>query len=374
MLLAKTLLVAGVLAAAALNSPSTAAGARSLREPTLDPTHVALERAVRNLVREGAPGALAVVRTRSGIRGAASGLARRRPRIAMATADRFQVGSITKTFVATVVLKLVAKGKLRLDDPIKRWLPGLVPNGRAITIRELLDHTSGLFDYVDDKPFVRALIAHPARFRPPRTLVAVATSHPSLFPPGQGWWYSNTNYILLGLIAEAAGGTTIEAQLEQRLFRPLHLDGTSLPRKRAIEGSHADGYIGSASVPRLRHLFDATAVESPSVPWTAGGILSTGEDVTRFYAALLGGRLLPARLLAAMKRPVPGSHYLGATRPSYGLGLAHVITSCGPAYGHEGIATGYRTIAYARPDGSRVALVVGPEQVGSADRGLVAEG
>jgi D-alanyl-D-alanine carboxypeptidase len=352
------LFVAGALAAAALSSPPTAAGARSLRESAPASTYPALEQVVRGLVREGAPGALVVVRTRSGIRRAASGLASRRPRIAMAAADRFQVGSITKTFVATAVLQLVAEGRLRLDDPVERWLPGLVPNGRAITIRELLNHTSGLFDYVDDKPFVRALIAHPARFWPPRRLVAVATSHPPLFPPGQGWWYSNTNYITLGLIAEAAGGTTIEGQLKQRLFRPLHLSETSLPSKPGIEGRHAHGYIGFATVPRLRRLFDATSAESPSVPWTAGGIVSTGEDVTRFYAALLGGRLLPARLLAAMKRPVPGSHYLGATRPSYGLGLAEMTTSCGRVYGHEGIATGYRTIAYARPDGSRVALVM----------------
>jgi D-alanyl-D-alanine carboxypeptidase len=352
------LFVAGALAAAALSSPPTAAGARSLRESAPASTYPALEQVVRGLVREGAPGALVVVRTRSGIRRAASGLASRRPRIAMAAADRFQVGSITKTFVATAVLQLVAEGRLRLDDPVERWLPGLVPNGRAITIRELLNHTSGLFDYVDDKPFVRALIAHPARFWPPRRLVAVATSHPPLFPPGQGWWYSNTNYITLGLIAEAAGGTTIEGQLKQRLFRPLHLSETSLPSKPGIEGRHAHGYIGFATVPRLRRLFDATSAESPSVPWTAGGIVSTGEDVTRFYAALLGGHLLPARLLAAMKRPVPGSHYLGATRPSYGLGLAEMTTSCGRVYGHEGIATGYRTIAYARPDGSRVALVM----------------
>jgi D-alanyl-D-alanine carboxypeptidase len=358
MLFAKTLLVAGVFAAAALSSPSTAAGARSPLDSAPASTSPALEQVARELVREGAPGALVVVRTRSGIRGAASGFASLRPPIAMTTTDRFQVGSVTKTFVATAVLQLVTEGKLRLDDPVERWLRGLVPDGRAITIRELLDHTSGLFDYVDDKPFVRALIAHPARFRPPRRLVAVAVSHPPLFPPGQGWWYSNTNYILLGLIAEAAGGTTIQRQLEQRLFRPLHLRETSLPSKPGIEGRLAHGYIGSASVPRLRRLFDATSAESPSVPWTAGGIVSTGEDVTRFYAALLEGRLLPTRLLAAMKRPVPGSHYLGATSPSYGLGLAEVTTSCGRVYGHEGIGTGYRTIAYARPNGSRVALVM----------------
>jgi D-alanyl-D-alanine carboxypeptidase len=133
--------------------------------------------------------------------------------------------------------------------------------------------------------------------------------------------------------------------------------------------------IGFASVPRLRRLFDATSVESPSVPWTAGGIDSTGEDVTHFLAALLGGRLLPARLLAAMKRPVPGSHYLGATRPSYGLGLAEVTTPCGRVYGHEAIATGYRTIAYARPNGSRVALVminVDETQVPESDLELAA--
>jgi D-alanyl-D-alanine carboxypeptidase len=358
MLFAKMLFVSGVIAAAALSSPAPAAGQRAVRDQVPARTHAALEQVVRQLVGEGAPGALVVVRTQSGIDGAASGLASQRPRIAMTTDDRFRVGSITKTFIATVVLHLAAEGKLRLSDPVEHWLPGLVPDGAAITVHDLLDHTSGLFDYTDDQAFVRTLIAHPLRYWAPRRLVAVATSHPPLFPPGHGWWYSNTNYILLGLIAEAAGATPIERQLQQELFRPLYLTGTSLPSTPRIQGRHAHGYIGFATVPRLHHLFDATTVESPSVPWTAGGIVSTGKDVTRFYSDLLRGYLVPAPLLAAMKRLVPDSHYLGATSPSYGLGLAHVITPCGPAYGHEGIATGYRTIAYARPDGSRVALVM----------------
>ena len=146
MFLAKMFLVAGTIAAALLTS-APAVTTEQIPERPPSATSPALRQIVRQLVRDGAPGALAVVRTPLGIRRAQAGLARRRPRTAMVATDRFRVASITKTFVATVVLQLVAEGKLGLDDPVERWLPGLVPNGRAITIRELLDHTSGLFNY-----------------------------------------------------------------------------------------------------------------------------------------------------------------------------------------------------------------------------------
>jgi D-alanyl-D-alanine carboxypeptidase len=348
MFLAKMLLVAGTIAAALLTS-APAVSREQIPERQPSATSPALRQIVRQLVRDGAPGALAVVRTPLGIRRAQAGLARRRPRTAMAATDRFRVASITKTFVATVVLQLVAEGKLGLDDPVERWLPGLVPNGRAITIRELLDHTSGLFDYFGDKGFVRAVVAQPGRIWPRRRLVAIAASHPPLFPPGRDWSYSNTNYILLGLVVEAAGGTPLDQQLQQRFFDPLGLTATSFPTGARIDGAHAHGYVGFATLPRLRSLLDTSPV-SPSLAWAAGAIVSTGDDVTSFYAALLGGRLLPPDLLAAMETPAPGVHY--------GLGLLETDTPCGPAYGHEGDLLGYRSFVYAHPDGTRVALVM----------------
>jgi D-alanyl-D-alanine carboxypeptidase len=145
-------------------------------------------------------------------------------------------------------------------------------------------------------------------------------------------------------------GTSIERQLDERLFRPLRLSATSFPTGAGIDGAHAHGYIGSATLPRFRSLFDATTVVSPSVGWAAGAVVSNAGEVTRFYAALLSGRLLPPRLLAEMKRPSGGAHY--------GLGLMEAETPCGRAYGYQGVGPGYRTVVYGRPDGSRVALVM----------------
>jgi D-alanyl-D-alanine carboxypeptidase len=348
MFFVKMFLVTGVLAASQLMA-APPAGVERIPEHPRPATSPTLQHVVRQLVRDGAPGALVVVRSASGLRRAQAGLARRRPRIAIAATDRFRVASITKTFVATVVLQLVAEGKLHLDDTVERWLPRLVPNGEAITIRELLNHTSGLFDYLDDSGFARAVVAHPGRAWQPRQLVATATSHPPLFPPGGGWSYSNTNYILLGLVVETVSGATIAQQLQQRVFQPLELTATSFPSDTRIDGAHADGYVGFATLPRLRSLVD-TSIVSPSLGWAAGGIVSTGDDVTSFYAALLGGRLLPPSLLTAMKTPVPGFHY--------GFGLLQVNTRCGSVYGHEGDLLGYRTVLYSRPDGSRVGLVM----------------
>jgi D-alanyl-D-alanine carboxypeptidase len=348
MFLAKMFLAAGTIAAALLTS-APAVSTEQIPERPSSATSPALRQIVRQLVRDGAPGALAVVRTPLGIRRAQAGLARRRPRTAMAATDRFRIASITKTFVATVVLQLVAEGKLSLDDPVERWLPGLLPNAGSIEIRELLNHTSGLFDYLDDKGFVQAVLAQPGRIWPPRKLVAIATAHPPLFPPGSDWSYSNTNYILLGLMIEAAVGTPLGQQLQQRFFDPLGLTETSFPTRARIDGAHAHGYVGFATLPRLRSLLDTSPV-SPSLAWAAGAIVSTGDDVTSFYAALLGGRLLPPELLDAMKTPAPGVHY--------GLGLLETDTPCGQAYGHEGDLLGHRSFVYARPDGTRVALVM----------------
>jgi D-alanyl-D-alanine carboxypeptidase len=182
-----------------------------------------VQRIVGRLVAAGAPGAVAVVRTPTGTRRAAAGFARLRPRARMRATDRFRVASITKPFVATVVLQLAAQGRLRLDDPVERWRPGLIPGGKTTTLRQLLGHTSGLFDYDDDRAWVRKRIANPDREWSPRELVAIATSHAPLFAPGTKWSYSNTNYVVLGLVVEAATARTLGRELQERIFSRLRL-------------------------------------------------------------------------------------------------------------------------------------------------------
>lgn len=270
----------------------------------------------------------------------------------MRAADRFRIGSLTKTFVATVVLQLVGEGRLSLDDSVERWLPGLVPNGDRITIRELLNHTSGLFDFTDDKAWVSTVIANPARDWPPRDLVAVAMAHPPMFAPGTAWWYSNTNYILAGLVVEQVTGTTLEQQLRKRIFEPLGLEATLLPTAPQIEGAHAHGYVGFATVPSLNAgtYLDATSLASPSIAWAAGGIVSNADDVTRFFSALLTDRLLRPDLLAQMRTV--------ATTSQYGLGLWFLHPRCGAAYGHFGDTPGYRNEVIASPDGRRAVEVM----------------
>jgi D-alanyl-D-alanine carboxypeptidase len=164
--------------------------------------------------------------------------------------DRFRIGSVTKSFVATVVLQLVGEGRLGLDDPLERWLPGAVPGGERITIRQLLNHTSGLYNYTDAllgpllaKPTRQAYQQLAARSFAPRALVAMATRHRPLFPPGTRFAYSNTNYILLDLVVERVTGARLAAQLHRRIVQPLGLEATELPgTQRRIRGGHAHGY------------------------------------------------------------------------------------------------------------------------------------
>ena len=152
---------------------------------------------------------------------------------------------MTKTFVATVVLQLVGEGKAQLSDPVEHWVPGLVPQGRAITLRQLLNHTSGLYDYTDDPAYTRSRIANPRRVWQPRQLVTIAVRHKPLFRPGSDWAYSNTNYVLLGLVAEAVTSRSLVDELRSRIFRPLGLSSTAYPLGTTLGGRVVHGYVRS---------------------------------------------------------------------------------------------------------------------------------
>ena len=316
------------------------------------PDDARLQALLDELVVDGAPGVLALVD--DGGPGpawtGASGQARMDPRVALYVSARFRVGSITKTMVATVVLQLVGEGTLRLDDSVERWLPGLVPNGSAITVRQLLNHTSGIYDYTDDPAFLTAVLADPTQIRSPQSLVAAATAHPPLFPPGTSWSYSNTNYILVGLIIRAATGRSPQSELRDRIFTRLGLHGTSFPvTDRGIAGYHADGYLlpGNPFLPTGQPL-DVTTLISPSWVWTAGAVISTAADLAKFYSALFRGRLLSPALLAQMETTVPVNPVSG-----YGLGVFSTRTVCGTVWGHNGTDLGYTSVALNTRDGRR---------------------
>jgi D-alanyl-D-alanine carboxypeptidase len=308
---------------------------------------------VRRLVAARAPGALAFVRTPGGTTGVAAGFADLATRTPMHATDGFRIASVTKTFVATVVLELEAEGRLDIDEPVERRLSGLVPNGSAITIRELLNHTSGLFDYTEDEGHTQMVIADPERRWSPHELLSVAFAHPPLFEPGTSWFYSNTNYVVLGLLVEAVTGRPLEQEVQARIIDPLRLRATWFDVDPVIHDPFAHGYVGPhPGLPiAAGTLLDITALLNPSFGWGAGNMSSNASDVTRFFVALLRGRLLPPPQLAEM---TTGS----AANSNYGLGLKKMYTSCGIAYGHEGDFPGYRNAVWAKPDGRRVADVM----------------
>jgi D-alanyl-D-alanine carboxypeptidase len=298
------------------------------------------------VVAAGSPGALVLIDDGASRREAASGLAVLEGRVPLRVNDRFRAGSITKTFVAVVALQLVAEHRLRLGDTVERWLPGLVPGGNRITVRELLGHTSGLADYASDAGFLRRTLNEPRRRWQPRELVRVALAAGAVARPGDRFAYASTNYVLLGLVVERVTGTTIERQLRRTILSPLGLRDTSFASGPRIPGRHAHGYAPSEHdgiINKLATVRDRSTA-SASWAWAAGAIVSTAPDLSRFFGVLLRGRLLPARLLTLM-RPPPGA--------PYGLGLAPFRTPCGTAVGHTGNLLGTISAVWSTPDGRR---------------------
>src|SRR3954469_12313847 len=201
-------LAAATLAAATMAATASAAPDR--------PDRAKLQHALDAVVSSGAPGGIALVRAGRRSVQLVSGYERLATKKPMRGRDRFRVGSVTKTFVATVVLQLAGEGTLTLDDTVERWLPGLVPGGADISIRQLLNHTSGLGDYADDA-FAKRVLDAPGRVWAPSELIAVGTSHPPPFGPGAGLAYSSTGYIVLGLIVEKATGKQLSIELRRRI-------------------------------------------------------------------------------------------------------------------------------------------------------------
>ena len=305
---------------------------------------VDLGQLARSLVRAGAPGALVYVRTPTAARAGVAGFSDLSARATMRARDRWYIASLTKAFTSTVVLQLEAEGKLDIDDPVARWLSGVVPDGDAITLRELMNHTGGLYNYTDDRDWFENVLAQPARTWTPLELLHIGVAHGLLFPPGTEMAYSNTGYILLGLVVEAVTRNALADELQRRIFTPLALTSTSLAQTIALTPDFVHGYFGDPAL-------DLTPVLNPSWAWAAGGLVSSARDVTTFYRALLAGRLLPRAQLTEMKTSPPAAQ-------TYGLGIYPTPTSCGRAWGHDGDFLGWRTEVLATANGKRQAVVM----------------
>jgi len=328
-------------AAASSGTPSTGAQLRLLSGKVL---------------ASGSPGYLARVDDSRHVTSTAVGLADLATRRPLRSTDQFEIGSNTKVFTSTLALQLVGRGQLSLDDSVEKHLPGVVPGGKDITVRMLLQHTSGLFNYTADPAWQKAADAHPDQLYTPEQLVAIAMKHKPDFAPGTSWNYSNTNYILIGMIVEKVSGHTLADLVDHRIARPLGLTHTYLVKTVApyTGPGYAHGYTVRFKGSRPTYQ-DMSKNAIGGWGGAAGAIVSTPEELARFFSALMRGKLLPPAQLAEMKHTVP----LPKSFPfagGYGLGLMKIDSPCGTVWGHGGDTFGHHSTAVVSADGRRTAI------------------
>jgi D-alanyl-D-alanine carboxypeptidase len=309
----------------------------------------------------GTPGATAFVTMPDGTTWmGAAGLSNLQARTAMKASDRFNIASITKGFVATVVLQLVREGKLSLNDTLGKWLPSIansIPNGRQITVLQLLAHTSGINDYFEEG-LLRDLAANPSLGLKSWTLQELLSRYiygkPAKFPPSKGYYYSNTNYFLLGKIIETATHTSLAEQFQSRIFEPLGMTDSFYTNPTQVPGGITHGYVEVNNDGKidLNVDIDSTRINLLGIQGPAGGIVSTAADLDRFTRTLLDGELLP-----------PGSFKQMVTEayPGTGIGLG---IACGllpngePVLGASGGGLGWAgKIAYLPQSGITVSVL-----------------
>ncbi|MFG1784439.1 serine hydrolase domain-containing protein [Rhodococcus oryzae] len=318
------------------------------------PNRAAVQADLDDLVRSTVGGAVATLSVPGETVELRSGVGDRITAEQIPDGAQVRIGSVTKTFVASIVMQLVDEGKIELDAPIDRYLPGaLVAEGvdpGAITVRQLLQHTSGLPEYSDDPRITQTYLGSGEQFTR-QDLLAMAMAHPAQFRAGERMKYTNTNYLVNGMLVEKVTGNTVEDELASRITGPLGLTDTYLPGtgEKQIRGRHPSGYEADGDT-----IVEMTATE-PSGPWAAGAMVSSGADLTAFLRALVEGRLTSETSWEAMTSTVP----MDQPGMSYGLGLMSAKLSCGKVFwGHSGDIPGFHTLSGATEDGRAAAITV----------------
>ncbi|MEU9720009.1 serine hydrolase domain-containing protein [Streptomyces sp. NPDC047976] len=345
-------LSAAALAAAALGAllpPAQAAGA----PPGPQHPDERLQRQLDRLVAQddGPPGVIAVLtrgdRTRVYTAGVGDIATGRPPHLD----DHMRIASIAKAFSGAVALRLVDQGALSLDDTIGDLLPAQPEAWHAVTLRQLLQHTSGLPDFSAAPAFLRILQADPRHVFDPRTLLDFVAREPLLFVPGSLYEYSNSDNIAGALMAEAATGRRYEDLLKDLVYRPLGLRRTSLPLGYRLPRPFLHGYdVSPPAAPE-----DVSEAVGTSGVWASGGIVSTPRELGAFIRAYGGPGLLSEKTRAEQLafRPGDSSEPAGPGTNAAGLALFQYTTRCGVLYGHTGNFPGYTQLAAATPDGTR---------------------
>ncbi|MFF2700982.1 serine hydrolase domain-containing protein [Streptomyces cyaneofuscatus] len=338
------------LAGALAPATSASAAPATIRTQTPAPDMAGIVAALESALANGAPGAMARYSGPDGVRTRAVGVRDRETGAAMDTRARFRVGSVSKTFSGVVLLQLVEERRLKLDAPVNTYLEGLLPDDR-ITVRHLLSQRSGLADYTDAmfNETVPGFEAVRNRVFSYRELLDLSLAEPRTTEPGGAYAYSNTNFVVVGMLIEKLTGRPVADAYQRRIIKPLGLRQTAYvhPDTR-IKGTHVRGYLhpDEAGAP----LVDST---EQTVSWaqSAGAVISSPADLNTFTSALMRGRLLSPATLEAMTTVTPTD---GTNTRFYGLGLRRYDLSCGTrVYGHTGTVQGYYTYAFSTRDGRR---------------------
>ena len=336
-------------------SASSSASASETDSSTESAEKARITATAQGLVDAGFPAALAAVTKADGSTvGVAVGKGNLETGEAPPLDGEVRIGSNTKTFVAVVILQLVQEGKITLDEPIETYLPGLIHgegiDGSKITVRQLLQHTSGLPEYTDTVPGETDIFQIRDNYYSTRDLLDVALSKPAAFEPGSQFKYTNTNYIVLSLLAEKVTHRPLAEQITQRITEPLGLTHTYYPGpgEEDIRGTHPHGYHRNSQ----GELEDITR-KDPSEAGGAGAMISTPSELGTFIQATFNGTLLTQDSIAEMKKTVD----TGRPNRGYGLGIFSMSLSCGgEAWGHTGGFPGYTTQNMVGPDGTSVTI------------------
>jgi D-alanyl-D-alanine carboxypeptidase len=324
----------------------------------------ALDRALKELVAMdgGPPGVIAIVQRGPHREVHSFGVRNLKGDLPMRADARMRLASTSKAFSGAVALSLVSEGKLSLNDTIGERLPSLPKSWHKITLRQLLNHTSGLPNFTEDPDYLAALEASPKNAPPPRKLLSYVEDEPLNFKPGTRYEYSNSDNIVVGLMVEDATGESYEQQLQEQVYGPLGLKKTSLPRGANLKKPFIHGYDND---PSQQPPEDVSEVLASGWVWASGGMVSTPSEFNEFVRGYVGSELFDLQTRASQRQVFEGgrSDPPGPGKNSAGLGIFRYETRCGMVWGHTGNYPGYTQFMAASPNGKRSVTVSVNEQL-----------